>query len=471
MKRNFHENPCEDDGMMVKDENFYDMSSDAFDANAFNVPRPDGLTQPIDPGFGPGNGDGGYPDDGGYPSYSSPQSQKEVYKTICKRNSGFKCKSVKKINLRNSAGKQKIICRSKTFCAWFNEANGKFYNVILHKKNPKKVLRISVNQGELQSILDKASGGSMSFDEMGDERNDVMAESDERSLVALYNQQRQEQEEPKYHSRERRLIRGRKLFITGLTSIASFLGAVSKGVGAIKTIMSMFGTSTYKTLVHRFRLRGLETINVHTHVSEERFYAGGQRHQAKSFYKTLDRYLKKNIGMNKKQANAALKVYSQPFRDQASGASWHEFDTMFTSGKGGKVTQFSLFLNRDACEMISMVLLVNKNAFTLADDLLVIGQGKSTMGGAFSDYRISFKTKKSPINGDQLNFLNAYFRQVTYMQFQRTSNLHNAYATNALETLETQIEEEQQMDQCWRPGKKVHPNLTEEEFKQALKRL
>ena len=233
----------------------------------------------------------------------------------------------------------------------------------------------------------------------------------------------------------------------------------------------MFGTSTYKTLVHRFRLRGLESINVHTHVSEERFYAGGQRHQARSFYKTLDRYLKKTIGMNKKQANVALKVYSQPFRDQASGASWHEFDTMFTSGKGGKVTQFSLFLNRDACEMISMVLLVNKNAFTLADDLLVIGQGKSTMGGAFSDYRISFKTKKSPINGDQLNFLNAYFRQVTYMQFQRTSNLHNAYATNALETLETEIEEEQQMDQCWRPGKKVHPNLTEEEFKQALKRL
>lgn len=57
------------------------------------------------------------------------------------------------------------------------------------------------------------------------------------------------------------------------------------------------------------------------------------------------------------------------------------------------------------------------------------------------------------------------------MQFQRTSNLHNAYATSALETLETQIEEEQQMDQCWRPGKQVHPNLTEEEFKQALKRL
>ena len=98
--------------------------------------------------------------------------------------------------MRNSAGKQKIICRSKTFCAWFNEANGKFYNVILHKKNPKKVLRISVNQGELQSILDEASGGSMSFDEMDDERYDVMAESDERSLVALYNQQRQEQEEP-----------------------------------------------------------------------------------------------------------------------------------------------------------------------------------------------------------------------------------------------------------------------------------
>ena len=48
-------------------------------------------------------------------------------------------------------------------------------------KNPKKVLRISVNQGELQSILDEASGGSMSFDEMDDERYDVMAESDERS--------------------------------------------------------------------------------------------------------------------------------------------------------------------------------------------------------------------------------------------------------------------------------------------------
>ena len=75
---------------------------------------------------------------------------------------GFKCKSVKKINL--PAGKQRVVCRSKTSCAWFNEANG-IYNVILHKKS-NKVLRISVNQGELQSILDKASGGSMSFDEM-----------------------------------------------------------------------------------------------------------------------------------------------------------------------------------------------------------------------------------------------------------------------------------------------------------------
>ena len=178
LKRNFHENPCEDDGMMVKDENFYDMSSDAFDANAFNVPQPDGLTQPIDPGFGPGNGDGGYPDDGGYTSYDSSQSQKEVYETICKKKSGFECKSVKKINLHNPAGKQRIVCRSKTSCAWFNEANGKFYNVILHKKNPNKVLRISVNQGQLQSILDKASGGSMSFDEMDDETNDVMSESD-----------------------------------------------------------------------------------------------------------------------------------------------------------------------------------------------------------------------------------------------------------------------------------------------------
>ena len=184
LKRNFHENPCEDDGMMVKDENSYDMSSDAFDASAFNAPQVGGLTQPIDPGFGPGNGDGGYlddggyPDDVGYPSYDSLQSQKEVYETICKKNSGFVCKSVKNIDLRNPAGKQMIVCRSKTSCAWFNEANGKFYNVILHKKKPKKVLRISVNRGQLQSILDKASGGSMSFDEMDDERNDVMSKSD-----------------------------------------------------------------------------------------------------------------------------------------------------------------------------------------------------------------------------------------------------------------------------------------------------
>merc|ERR1712139_548511 len=53
-----------------------------------------------------------------------------------------------------------------------------FITLYYIKKNPNKVLRISVNQGQLQSILDKASGGSMSFDEMDDERNDVMSESD-----------------------------------------------------------------------------------------------------------------------------------------------------------------------------------------------------------------------------------------------------------------------------------------------------
>lgn len=174
-------------------------------------------------------------------------------------------------------------------------------------------------------------------------------------------------------------------------------------VGTVQSVLNLFGSHSAEVLVGQFRDRGYSHIMSHTkvHVIDGLYTQYYESYMTHLLYDVL----KVDKTKFKQEADHMIRTGLYVHRNE-----WVAESAVFSTGKGGEATSFTIFYNRNYdCEVMNIVAVETTTKFELGKDIFVIAKMKATFGGAFSNTKLSFKEKDRGLTKEEVHFVTTYF--------------------------------------------------------------
>lgn len=103
---------------------------------------------------------------------------------------------------------------------------------------------------------------------------------------------------------------------------------------------------------------------------------------------------------------------------------WSNHDLSFSIGKGGDASHFTMMANNNKNNQTIDVLFITLDEhFALADDVFVMTESHSYLGGIWSTSTIKFDKRPAAISSQQIQFVSQYFLLLAYQEIALAENL------------------------------------------------
>lgn len=253
---------------------------------------------------------------------------------------------------------------------------------------------------------ESARGGLFQLTQHGDHGYAASAENG-RIAVRRYRNLASTESEKGFEEKDGRElvpVRPRRRLLASI--FGSLLGAAQGANGIVSTVQSVlnfFGSQSSETLVAQFRNRGYSHIQSRTqvHVMNGLLTAYYQGYMRSLLFDVL------KIDKTKFKAEAEHMINTGHYVQRNQ---WIAESAVFSTGKGGEATSFSVFYNRNYdCEVMNIVIVETKTTFNLGKDIFVISKMKAKFGGAFSNTKLTFSEHNRGLTKEEVQFVTTYF--------------------------------------------------------------